>query len=69
MGELDNSFVIGIFDCCREAYDVNMFPKVTTRGKDGSEENKARVETGKNIFLIFGCPANKGVPATSKIAS
>ena len=28
LGELDNSFVIGIFDCCREAYDEGMFPPV-----------------------------------------
>ena len=39
LGEEDNSYVIGIFDCCWEAYDENMFPKVQTRGGDGNEEN------------------------------
>ena len=69
LGEMDNSFVIGIFDCCREAYNAGIFPPVATRGGDGNEERDEVVETGQNVFLIFGCPSNKGVPATSKIAS
>ena len=32
LSELDNSYVIGIFDCCREAYDKDIFPKVANRG-------------------------------------
>ena len=27
------------------------------------------VVEGQNVFLIFGCPPNKRVPATSKIAT
>ena len=69
MGEEDNSYVIGIFDCCREAYNEDIFPPVQTRGLDGNEENEVQVEKGQNVFLIFGCPSNRGVPATSKIAS
>ena len=69
MGEEDNSYVIGIFDCCREAYNEEIFPPVQTRGLDGNEEQDMMVETGQNVFLIFGCPSNRGVPATSKIAS
>ena len=37
LGSLDNSFVIGIFDCCREAYDESIFPPVATRGGDGNK--------------------------------
>ena len=69
MGQEDNSYVIGIFDCCREAYNEDNFPLVVTRGGDGNEERDEVVETGQNVFLIFGCPSNRGVPATSKIAS
>ena len=69
MGEEDNSYVIGIFDCCREAYDERNFPPVETRGFDGNEEQEVVVEKGQNVFLIFGCPSNRGVPATSKIAT
>ena len=65
LGDLDNSFVIGIFDCCREAYDESMFPPVKTRGGDGNEKRDFVVESGQNVFLIFGCPSNKGVPAKS----
>ena len=46
MGEEDNSYVIGIFDCCREAYDEGMFPPVATRGGDGNEERDVVVEKG-----------------------
>ena len=68
MGEEDNSFVIGIFDCCREQYSEDNFPPVETRGVDGNEERDEVIETGQNVFLIFGSPSNRGVPATSKIA-
>ena len=38
MGEEDNSFVIGIFDCCRDAYTKDMFPQKAMRGVKGNEE-------------------------------
>ena len=38
------------------------------KGGDESEEDEEIVK-GQNLFLIFGCAANKGVPATSKIAT
>ena len=34
LSQLDNSFVIGIFDCCREAYDESMLPPRPSRGGD-----------------------------------
>ena len=34
--------------------------------KPPSEEE---IVKGMNLILIFGCPANKGVPATSKMAT
>ena len=30
--------------------------------------SEEEIVKGMNLFLIFGCPANKGVPATSKMA-
>ena len=45
MGDLPNSFVIGIFDCCREAFNEAMFKKVAMRG--GSDnENETVLEKG-----------------------
>ena len=46
-----------------------IYPIVATCGGDGNEEQDTVVETGQNVFLIFGCPSNRGVPATSKIAT
>ena len=58
LGNLDNSFVIGVFDCCREAYDEGMFPPEETRGGRGNAERDEEVEKGRNVFLIFGCPSD-----------
>ena len=70
LGTLDNSFVIGIFDCCRDAYDESIFPPVANRGGDGNQNKEdVALEKGREVFLIFGCPSNRGVPAASKIAS
>ena len=32
LGSLPGSFVIGIFDCCRDAFDQSIFPPVESRG-------------------------------------
>ena len=69
LGNLDNSYVIGIFDCCRDAYDERIFPPKADRGGIGNATRDVEVEKGRNVFLIFGCPSNKSVPAKSQIAS
>ena len=66
LGSIPGSFVIGIFDCCRDAFDQTIFPPVELRGV-GSEETEQLIEPGQNVFLIFGCQATKGVPADSEI--
>ena len=55
-GMLDNSFVIGIFDCCREPFKQDIFKPKEMRSGLGTEEKKAVVKEGRNVFLIFGCP-------------
>ena len=69
MGNLDNSFVIGIFDCCREAYNEGVFPPKADRGGQGILTQDVEIEKGRNVMLIFGCPPSKLVPGVSKIAS
>ena len=60
LSNLDNSYVIGLFDCSRDAYDEGMFPpQEATRGGDGNEEREVMVEKGGNLFLIFGCKAKE----------
>ena len=68
LGQEDKSFVIGVFDCCREPYNErsqSLFKHMATRG--GNEETKEEVEGSNNLFLIFGCPPQKTVPGESKI--
>ena len=67
LGNLDNSFIIGIFDCCRDQLDVSIFPPETaaTRGNDDKQDVEVEREKGRNVILIFGCPSNKSVPAKS----
>ena len=69
LGNLDNSFIVGIFDCCRDAFDQSIFPPAVTKGIVGKQNTEVETEKGRNVFLIFGCPSNKSVPATSKIAT
>ena len=66
LGSLPGSFVIGIFDCCRDAFDQTIFPPVESRGAP-SDKTEYLVEQGQNVFLIFGCQPKKGVPAESRI--
>ena len=69
LGNLDNSYVIGIFDCCRDAYNEAIFPPKEGRGDNTNVARDVEVEKGRNVFLIFGCPSNKSVPAKSQIAT
>ena len=68
MASMDNSYVIGIFDTCREAF-CNIFPPVSSRGGTYDEEHEEVVERGRNLFKIFYCDANKGGPATSTMGT
>ena len=56
MGAQENSYVIGIFDCCRELYQQTHFKPVEMRGGDGTEEKKKTAKESRNVILIFGCP-------------
>ena len=56
LGHQENSYVIAVFDCCREPYDQSKFKPVTMRSGVGNEEKKDDFEDGNNVFLIFGCP-------------
>ena len=64
LSKLPGSYIITIFDCCREY----MAPlDLSTRGltHEVPEEYKRSKE---NFIIINGCPPNKTVPAYSFIA-
>ena len=69
LGNLDKSYVIGILDCCRQAYDEGMFPPEEIRGGRGNAVRDEEAGKGRNVFLIFGCPSDETVPAKSEIAT
>ena len=56
LGSQENSYTIGILDCCREPYHESKFIPVEMRSGIGNEEKKEEVKEGRNVFLIFGCP-------------
>ena len=56
------AFVIGIFDCCRENLSDAM------RGGAEPGEKAEEAEDYCNFSIIFGCPPNSGVSASSTIA-
>ena len=60
LSKIDNSFVIGIFDCQREVFKPQML-QGSLNVREG-EENKVDLDTGDNIILIFGCAINIEVP-------
>ena len=67
LGAQENSYVISIFDCCREPYNQSKFKPVAMRSGVGNEEEKVDIEDSNNVFLIFGCPPQKEVPGESLI--
>ena len=63
MAGIQNSFVIALFDCCRERMSETM-----TRGGN-TDAPIAAVDDGSiNLILTFGCQPSDGTPAKSTIA-
>lgn len=66
----DGSYVISVFDCCREK-----LPASQTRGLGASEDFDggdmflaAPEDSQENLIMTFGCRPSAGVPAKSTIA-
>ena len=66
LAKADGSYVMALFDCCREK-----IVSQETRGL-GSEEEEAFImdipESHENFIITYGCPPSEGVPAKSTIA-
>ena len=67
LAKADGSYVVALFDCCRERFVAG-----ATRGA-GSEANTfdvcAKAEADENFVITYGCPPTEGVPAKSTIAA
>ena len=74
IGRMDQSYVIGLFDCCREKIAEGDFRGGKKIDLDSLmnelEENDPSSEQTMhtNYLVTFGCPPSKGVPAKSTIA-
>ena len=66
LGNTDGSYVLGIFDCCREKFIVEATRGANTEGEMGAADHEP--EDWRNCILTFGCPPNSGVSARSTIA-
>jgi len=60
LSKMDNNFIHGVFDCCREE-----LPRSGT--KDIGDTDDRKNLTNQNLFVVFGCPPRTGVPAESTI--
>ena len=69
LAKADGSYVIALFDCCRERLVAG-----ATRGTGADEDDglaaatEALPEYQENFIITFGCPPTEGVPAKSTIA-
>ena len=71
IAKADGSYVMALFDCCREKIS-----KKETRGlTEGGDEEDMFNPTGmvvpesqENFIITYGCPPSEGVPAKSTIA-
>ena len=66
LSKIEGSYIITIFDCCREY----MAPLDTvTRGLNVDDPvSEEHLHSDTNFIIINGCPPNKTVPAYSFIA-
>ena len=69
LAKADGSYVIALFDCCREK-----IPPEVSRGMGAEEEDGLEAAAGaipenhENFIMTYGCPPTEGVPAKSTIA-
>ena len=62
----DDTYVMGLFDCCREKLPEEMLQKMRNTGLSNLEDD---IDDKKiNIILSFGCPPSDTTPAKSTIA-
>ena len=61
LSTVKNSFVLGIFDCCRAPFPT------TTRGAN-ADEDLEETASAFNFIFYYGCPPNKTVPGKSTLA-
>ena len=69
IAKMDGSYVMGLFDCCRE----RIVAEPSRGGGEADDDGMAAAgnslpEQQENFIITYGCPPTEGVPAKSTIA-
>ena len=67
LAKADGSYVVALFDCCRERIVAGATRGAGT-GEGGTMDLCANAENDENFVITYGCPPTEGVPAKSTIA-
>ena len=62
LGAVPGAYVVGVFDCCRAAFDQ------PDRGTGVQADPELDTDEARNCILIFGCPPLGTVSAVSTVA-
>ena len=69
LAKADGSYVIALFDCCRERIIAGATRGVNVEEDDGMAAASEQIpENHENFIITYGCPPTEGVPAKSTIA-
>ena len=73
LSEVDGTFVVALFDCCRGNMTVNEVQKgkkIKVDGRGGGtafDEEDYSVAKARDLMIVFGCPPNSYTPAESTL--
>jgi hypothetical protein len=69
LAKADGSYVIALFDCCRERIIAGATRGVNVEDDDGLAAASDQIpDSHENFIITYGCPPTEGVPAKSTIA-
>ena len=70
LAKADDSYVIALFDCCRERITSQAQRGLVSDDDDSPYGGAGLVqpESHENFIITYGCPPTEGVPAKSTIA-
>lgn len=65
ISNVENSYIVALFDCCRERISDNLRQVLRN---SGAQETPDEDDGGVNLIISFGCKPSSGVPGKSTIA-
>ena len=63
LAKCDGSYVMGVFDCCREKLDASLATRAADILDDEDDDDNFNVEDSQeNFIMTYGCQPSSGVP-------